>query len=212
MVMIEQKWLFVAFCIGVFIMTTIWSFDRPMYPTVANSATVDASSPTSCVIGDEVVYRGGLTFDDPCVAEPYGAFGAVENGILYPFANLPAVDPRSIIETRITHYGPPTFALDNCHTATGYTPRKALAICEAYSIEWGIPITGFCAVSRNLPWYDQIYDTPPPLIHIDGHGDYLALDHKGSADCQGVDIYEPEQESFPGGFGYCEARMTWKIK
>ena len=184
-------------------------------PTVANSATVDASSQTTTVIDDEVVYGGMAVLDDQfadssnmvdqCVPVPCNRFGAVENGIYYPFACLPAVDPASIIETRITHYGPPTFGLDNCHTATGYTPREALAICEAYSLEWGVPIDGFCAVSRNLPWYT--FTEPPTLIYVDGHGNYLVLDHKGAGDCAGVDLYLPNQD----GCEFSEECLAWEV-
>ena len=173
---------------------------------VANSATVDASSQTTTVIDDEVVYGGMAVLDDPCLPVPCNRFGAVENGVYYPYANLPAVDPASIIETRITHYGPPTFNLDNCHTATSYTPREALAICEAYSLEWGVPIDGFCAVSRNLPWYT--FTEPPTLIYVDGHGNYLVLDHKGAGDCAGVDLYLPNQD----GCEFSEECLAWEVE
>mgnify|MGYP001362308179 CR=1 FL=1 len=174
--------------------------------TLANSATVDASSPVSTVIDGEVV-QGGMAVLDPCVAEPYGACGRELGGVYYPFANLPAVDPRSIIQTRITHYGPPGFTANDV-TASGKTISECLQMVSDLSAEWGLPITGFCAVSRSMPWYDNVRDEVPTLIQIQDHGYYLVLDRKGSGDVQGCDIYEPLQD----GSAYSHARMVWKIQ
>jgi len=208
-----QPWEYIVFiCVAVFF--TGWIMPKFIdiaktvaNPTVATPAPVDASSPTSTVIAGEVV-EGGMAV----LSEPYGRFGMEVNGVCYPYARIPAIDPRTIIETWITHYGPPTFALDNCHTSTGYTPREALALCQAFSDEWGVPIDGFCAVSDGLPWYWRIYDTPPPLIHVDGHGDYLALDHKGAGDCAGIDVYEVTQDQYPNNCMYSEIGLVWEIK
>lgn len=175
-------------------------------PTVATPAPVDASSPTSCVIGDEVVMGGMAVLDDPCLSTYFGEFGIEINEVRYPFARIPAIDPREIVECRITHYGPPSFT-ENDTTARCISIRECLAMVTRYSIEWGIPISGFCAVSSSMPWYGDVRNDVPTLIHVQDHGLYLVLDRKGGGDCQGVDLYLVDQD----GFEFSEIRYVWEI-
>ena len=184
---------------------------------VAKNATTEQSSPyhrdasgslTGYEIDGETVERGTLSVVE---GEPYGAFGVKVDGVRYPFARIPAVDLATIIETQITHYGPPRFTTNDT-TARLITIAECLELVDFYADEWGFPITGFCAVSQGLPWYDNVRDDVPVCIEVQGHGRYLVLDRKGSGDIQGVDIYEPLQETFPEGYGYSERGYVWRMR
>ena len=188
---------------------------------VAYSATAQPD-PACSVQGttwadDVTVERGTLEFDGGEQLDVSGVHvdGVMEDGLYYPFADAEALPLDDAIECWITHYGPPGFPIYGSNpTASGFEIYEILgddthdSLIEFWSAEWGIPIDGFCAV-RGIPW--DITD-PPTLLRIQGHGDYLIYDHKGGVDCPGVDIYEPEQESFPGGYGYSEPCYVWEIK
>jgi hypothetical protein len=88
---------------------------------------------------------------------------------------------------RITHYGPPLFPATN-QVARGGTVSMWLQL--AYDRGYD----GICAVSPGTPWYDRVRDDMPPLLNVQGHGVYLAVDRMAAWIQGTVDIYEVDQQ------------------
>ena len=88
---------------------------------------------------------------------------------------------------RITHYGPPLFPATN-QVARGGTVSMWLQL--AYDRGYD----GICAVSPGTPWYDRVRDDMPPILDVQGHGVYLAVDRMAAWIQGTVDIYEVDQQ------------------
>lgn len=99
--------------------------------------------------------------------------------------------PQEYLTTyRITCYGPPPtggFPLTNM-MASLMTVQDGLDLADSMGLD------GICAVSPgSLPkWYSRIRDETPPVLHIDGFGDFLALDRTANWVRGVVDIYNPD--------------------
>ncbi len=89
---------------------------------------------------------------------------------------------------RITCYGPPPyggFPVTN-RTANGMTVQAGLDLAEERGLD------GICAVSWDTPWFSRRRDAEPPVIHVQGHGNYLAIDCTAESVLGTIDLYNPE--------------------
>lgn len=113
-----------------------------------------------------------------------GQYGIIENGIYYQYARKPA-EPVWEGTFRITHYGEPDFPIDN------YTARwiNGEGVTVRDGIEWAdsLGLDGICAVDAATRWYNEVRDEFPPIIEIEDHGRYLAIDRVGWG--TDIDIY-----------------------
>jgi len=110
-----------------------------------------------------------------------GLFGVIEKDRLFTYARKPAVDPNRIIVCRITHYGSPLFPPSN------YVARWPMTLTSASRWAEELGLDGICAVWTTTPWYNRIRDEQPPILQVDGHGLFLAVDRVGHG--TDVDLY-----------------------
>jgi len=79
---------------------------------------------------------------------------------------------------------------------------KGRAISIRECMDWACNIRqldGICAVGESTPWYNHIRDENPPVLHVEGRGNYLAVDRIGSG--SDIDIWDPhchEKSQYPG--------------
>lgn len=126
------------------------------------------------------------------MVEHVGLFDTIENNTYYINARLPAINSLDLREYRITHYGRPLFPPSN------YTARWPMKVEEALNWSNELALDGICAVWTTTPWYNRIRDEHPPILYIEDHGLFLAVDRVG----HGTDIDIYLEDSTPPQFAH----------
>ena len=104
---------------------------------------------------------------------------------------IPVVEIHPVVEIyRVTCYGPPSWTED------GHVARWPMTIAEGLTWASELGLDGICAVGRQTPWYYEIRSEMPPILRVDGHGDYLAIDRIGHG--SDIDIWTPYEPGVGG--------------
>ena len=104
---------------------------------------------------------------------------------------IPVVEVHPVVEIyRVTCYGPPSW------TEEGHVARWPMTIGEGLAWASELQLDGICAVGRQTPWYYRIRSEMPPILRVDGHGDYLAIDRIGHG--SDIDIWTPYEPGVGG--------------
>ena len=101
----------------------------------------------------------------------------------------PVVELHPVVEIcHITCYGPPPYDM---FPVTNPTARGPM-VWEMLRWAKKLHLDGICAVSRDLPWNWRIQDEMPPILHVEGFGNYLAVDRTNERLVHVIDIYNPD--------------------
>ena len=96
--------------------------------------------------------------------------------------------------------GPPDHYPEDL-TARGNSVRAGLFMAESLGLD------GICAVGRDTPWYSRVRDDAPPVLEVEDHGTYLAIDRIGHG--SDIDIYS--EDCNPDGTMFAHSKRVWEV-
>jgi hypothetical protein len=174
----------------------LWFFlkwgDSLVAAAAADSGATAAA--TLSVDGAEPTYAD----DDPtvidCLVTSVAEVEVVEEEVLAPAPST----------YRITVYGPPMFP------TTNHVARWPMTVGDCLECATALGLDGICAVSPDTPWYDRVRDDMPPIIEVEGHGQYLVVDRTATWIQSTIDLWAADP--WPGGTYFREWREVTEVE